>query len=92
MFFGLICKSILGKVGKKNLLVLSWSLRSLVKFGIITQAEARCFPTKLLCSSFCSAVSEPHVFWSLYTEEGLSCCKQHGTLVVLDAWHGPWAS
>lgn len=48
------------------------------KFGIITQAEVRHFPTKLLCSNFCSAPSGTGVFWGLCSEEGLSHREQHG--------------
>lgn len=74
------------------------SLRSLVKFGIITQVEARHFPTKLLCSNFCSAPSETGVFWSLCAEEGLSHpevlllwrCWAWLTGVHLKEKHFPW--
>lgn len=76
----------------KKPLVLQWAPRSLVKFGIITQAEARHFPTELLHSNLSSARSETGVFWSLCPEEGLSDCEQCGAVEVLGAQHGPQAS
>lgn len=57
--------------------MLPQSLRSLVKFGIVAQAEARHFPMKLLCSNFYSALSETVVFLvlCLCAEEGLGWCS-----------------